>query len=210
MRSAAAATAVATAEQAGLARDERPAVDESSRLTGRKVKVIGGSSLLTCTHLSRSRLCPSWLVPCAVHRWRTLFLWCSVHMCSTALSYPVFHAGGSCVVPCCVCAAGLGPRGYSALERLNSSGLTAADLWCLDSEPRSTAGRQSIQFRRIQVISALTSLDLSRPFRAFPFNAGSQQAQGYLCDHGQSHPCSPFLDAGMATARAATPETVLA
>ena len=57
-----------------------------------------------------------------------------------------------------MCAAGLGPRGYSALERLNSSGLTEAEMWCLDSEQRSTEGRQSVHFRRIQVCSALTSL----------------------------------------------------
>lgn len=58
MRSAAATTAVATAEQAGLAKDERRAADESSRLTGRKVKVIGASPLLTCSLLAAAACTP--------------------------------------------------------------------------------------------------------------------------------------------------------
>ena len=46
---------------------------------------------------------------------------------------------------------GLGPRGYSAVERLHRSGLTAADMWCLDSERRNTDGPPGISFRLLQV-----------------------------------------------------------
>ena len=93
-------------------------------------------------------------------------------MCYTALLYAMFHAGRTRPISDRVCAAGLGPRGYSALERLNSSGLTAADMWCLDSEQRSAAGRQSIHFRHIQVFSALTSLDWSEIFSSSWVKAG--------------------------------------
>lgn len=58
IRSAAAVTAVVTAQQAGVARDERSAVDESSRLTGRKVKVIGGSPPLTCSLVAEMACTP--------------------------------------------------------------------------------------------------------------------------------------------------------
>ena len=58
MRSAATTTAVVTAQQAGVAKDERSAVDESSRLMGRKVKVIGGSSSLTCSLYAEAACTP--------------------------------------------------------------------------------------------------------------------------------------------------------
>ena len=37
------------------------------------------------------------------------------------------------------------------MERLHRSGLTAADMWCLDSERRFTDGQQGINFRLLQV-----------------------------------------------------------
>ncbi len=56
--------------------------------------------------------------------------------------------------------AGLGLRGYSAVERLHRSGLTAADMWCLDSERRNTDGSPGISFRLLQVIALFSYLPL--------------------------------------------------
>lgn len=67
-----------------------------------------------------------------------------------SLPYGVLQPGSSATLPPWL-TAGLGPRGYSAVERLHKSGLTAADMWVLDSERRKFSGRQDINFRLLQV-----------------------------------------------------------
>jgi len=59
-------------------------------------------------------------------------------------------------------AAGLGPRGYSAVERLHKSGLIAADMWCLDAERRDTDDPQGIHYRRLQVTQPYVALSITR------------------------------------------------
>ena len=104
MRSAAAATALVTAEQAGLAKDERSAVDESSRLTGGKVKVIGGISPLTCRLLQEV----AWTPPGSSHVLYTAGRPCScrvlyilaIQLCQTNISY-WYHSSSLRLYVCC-------------------------------------------------------------------------------------------------------------
>jgi len=75
-------------------------------------------------------------------------------------------------------AAGLGPRGYSAVERLHKSGLTAADMWCLDAERRNMDDPQGIRFRRLQVTHfMLHSVSPARRVLTFVLRCSSQAAE---------------------------------
>ena len=76
------------------------------------------------------------------------------------------------------------------MERLHRSGLTAADMWCLDSERRNTDASPGISFRLLQVLALAVHSPLCCQDRAILDTTLMSCVTGAICVHWVSRQLS--------------------
>ena len=75
------------------------------------------------------------------------------------------------------------------MERLHRTGLTAADMWCLDSERRNTDGPPGISFRLLQVFALVVDSPLGCQDDPDQLDLGAM----HICQYAQNvEACSCF------------------